>query len=118
MGIAGLNRRQFLRAAGAGAAIGLAGGCAGATKGDVAPKSARRVVVVGGGWGGATAAKYVRLHDPSIEVVLFEPNREFISCPFSNLVLSGTRTMASITFGYDGLRRHGVKRPHQQQYNE
>ena len=68
MGMAGLNRRQFLRAAGAGAAIGLVGGCAGATKGDVAPKSARRVVVVGGGWGGATAAKYVRLHDPSIEV--------------------------------------------------
>ena len=94
MGMAGLNRRQFLRAAGAGAAIGLVGGCAGATKGDVAPKSARRVVVVGGGWGGATAAKYVRLHDPSIEVILFEPNREFISCPFSNLVLSGTRTMA------------------------
>ena len=77
MGTAGLNRRQFLRAAGAGAAIGLVGGCAGATRGDVAPKSARRVVVVGGGWGGATAAKYVRLHDPSIEVILFEPNREF-----------------------------------------
>ena len=71
------------------------------------------MVVVGGGWGGATAAKYVRLHDPSIEVLLFEPNREFISCPFSNLVLSGTRTMASITFGYDGLRRHGVKVRHE-----
>jgi NADPH-dependent 2,4-dienoyl-CoA reductase/sulfur reductase-like enzyme len=113
MGTAGLNRRQFLRAAGAGVAIGLVGGCAGATKGDVAPKSARRVVVVGGGWGGATAAKYVRLHDPSIEVILFEPNREFISCPFSNLVLSGTRTMASITFGYDGLRRHGVTVRHE-----
>jgi sulfide dehydrogenase [flavocytochrome c] flavoprotein subunit len=73
------------------------------------PKTTRRVVVIGGGWGGATAAKYVRLEDPGIEVVMLEPNREFISCPFSNLVLSGLRTMASITHKYDGLARHGVK---------
>jgi NADPH-dependent 2,4-dienoyl-CoA reductase/sulfur reductase-like enzyme len=95
---------------GAGAAVG---GCAAPTKGDLARKSGRRVVVVGGGWGGATAAKYVRLQDPSIEVVLLEPNRTFVSCPFSNLVLSGVETMGAITMGYEGLRAHGVKIRHE-----
>ena len=70
-------------------------------------------MVVGGGWGGATAAKYVRLADPTIEVVLLEPNRRFVSCPFSNLVLSGVRTIGSLTFGYSGLREHGVKVRHE-----
>jgi NADPH-dependent 2,4-dienoyl-CoA reductase/sulfur reductase-like enzyme len=87
----------------------LAAGCAAPMTGDIAPKSGRRGVVIGGGWGGASAAKYLRLSDPSIEVVLLEPNDRFISCPFSNLVLSGVRSMDSITFDYGGLRRHGVK---------
>ena len=73
----------------------------------------RRVVVIGGGWGGATAAKYVRLADPSIEVVLLEPTREFVSCPFSNLVLSGQRTIENLTFNYDGLRARGVRVLHE-----
>jgi NADPH-dependent 2,4-dienoyl-CoA reductase/sulfur reductase-like enzyme len=72
------------------------------------------VVVIGGGWGGATAAKYLRLSDPSIDVVLIEPNDRFISCPFSNLVLSGVRSMESITFDYGGLRRHGVRLIHRE----
>jgi NADPH-dependent 2,4-dienoyl-CoA reductase/sulfur reductase-like enzyme len=101
-------------AAGVGLGAGVAvGGCAAPTKGDLARKSGRRVVVVGGGWGGATAAKYVRLQDPSIEVVLLEPNRTFVSCPFSNLVLSGVETMGAITMGYEGLRAHGVKIRHE-----
>jgi NADPH-dependent 2,4-dienoyl-CoA reductase/sulfur reductase-like enzyme len=83
-------------------------GCARATSGT-AGKPAQRVVVVGGGWGGATAAKYLRLGDPSLDVTLLEPNREFVSCPFSNLVLSGVRTIDSMTFRYDRLGRHGVK---------
>ncbi len=102
----------LLRTAGAAAALGMLGGCA-AARGVTAPRSGRRVVVVGGGWGGATAARYVRLHDPSIEVVLLEPSRRFVSCPFSNLVLSGVRTLDSLTFDYDGLRRHGVKVVHE-----
>src|SRR5712691_1220959 len=110
----GMGRREFLRSSGVGLGVGLlAGGCSSAMTGDFAPKSGRRVVVIGGGWGGATAAKYVRLGDPSIEVILLEPNKEFVSCPFSNLVLSGIRPMSSITFGYDGLRRHGVKVMHE-----
>jgi sulfide dehydrogenase [flavocytochrome c] flavoprotein chain len=108
-----MTRRDFLHSAGTGTALGILGGCAGAAKGDLAPKSGRRVVVVGGGWGGATAAKYIRLQDASIEVVLLEPNREFVSCPFSNLVLSGVRAIDSLTFDYHGLRRHGVKVRHE-----
>jgi NADPH-dependent 2,4-dienoyl-CoA reductase/sulfur reductase-like enzyme len=112
------TRRAFLKGSSAGvglAAASAAGltGCATGTKGDVMPKSARRVVVVGGGWGGATAAKYVRLEDPAIEVVMLEPNRQFVSCPFSNLVLSGLRPIESLTFGYDNLRTHGVKILHE-----
>ncbi|OLC16919.1 MAG: hypothetical protein AUH29_03815 [Candidatus Rokubacteria bacterium 13_1_40CM_69_27] len=109
-----MTRREFLRASGVGMVVGgLAGGCAGAARGDMAPKTGRRVVVIGGGWGGATAAKYVRLADPSIEVILLEPNRTFVSCPFSNLVLSGVRTIDSLTFDYRGLRRHGVSVRHE-----
>lgn len=112
------SRREFLRASGTGIGLGVltAAGltaCAAPLKGDIAPKTGRRVVVIGGGWGGATAAKYIRLVDPTIEVILLEPNREFVSCPFSNLVLSGIRPISSITFGYDGLRRHGVKLIHE-----
>ncbi len=113
-----LTRRDFLRTSGTGLALGmLAGasgsGCATVRKGDFAPKTGKRVVVVGGGWGGATAAKYVRLADPSVEVYLFEPNKEFVSCPFSNLVLSGVRSISSVTFGYRNLRDHGVKLVHE-----
>jgi len=107
-----ITRRGFLHGSAAALALAAAG-CARPTKGEIAPKAGRRVVVVGGGWGGATAAKYVRLADPSIEVVMLEPNREFVSCPFSNLVLSGVRTLDSMTFGYRGLRRHGVQVIHE-----
>ena len=109
------TRREFLGTSGAGlgllagASLSWLSGCASTAKGDIMPKRGARVVVIGGGWGGATVAKYVRVNDPTIEVVLLEPNRDFISCPFSNLVLSGVRPIDSITFGYDGLRRHGVK---------
>jgi sulfide dehydrogenase [flavocytochrome c] flavoprotein chain len=112
----GLTRRDFLRSSGIG--VGLAAsaglgwsGCAGTgtTTGDLASKSSgRRVVVIGGGWGGATAARYIRMADASIEVVMIEPGREFISCPFSNLVLSGQRTIESLTLSYDALRGRGV----------
>ena len=110
----GLTRRDFLRSSGigvglaAGAGLGWSG-CAGTTTGDLASKSSgRRVVVIGGGWGGATAARYIRMADPSIEVVMIEPGREFISCPFSNLVLSGQRTIEKLTLSYDALRGRGV----------
>ncbi len=110
-----MTRRRFLRTSAGGLGLGaLAAGCAAPMTGDIAPKSGRRVVVIGGGWGGASAAKYLRLSDPSIEVVLLEPSERFVSCPFSNLVLSGVRTMESLTRDYQGLRRHGVKLMHRE----
>ena len=68
-----------------------------------------RVVVVGGGFGGATAARYLKIYNPSLDVTLVEPAARFVTCPFSNLVLGGLRTMDQITHGYDGLRAMGIK---------
>ncbi len=69
-----------------------------------------RVVIVGGGYAGATAAKYLRLWSlGAIEVVLVEANRQFVSCPMSNLVLGGSKSINELTFGYDALQgNHGV----------
>jgi sulfide dehydrogenase [flavocytochrome c] flavoprotein chain len=113
--MARVTRRQFLRVSGVGAgalAVAALPGCA-MFRGQTDPAASRRVVVIGGGFGGATAAKYVRLADPTIEVVLFEPNRKFVSCPFSNLVLSGVRGIGQLTFGYGGLRDYGVTVRHE-----
>ena len=99
-----MQRRSFLQSSAALALLGL-GACA-----TTSIPSKARVVVVGGGYGGATAAKYVRLlSDHKIDVVLVEPNDAFVSCPISNLVLGGSRQMAEITTPYTGLsRQHGV----------
>ncbi len=97
-----MKRRDFIKFAGAAGAASLAG-CAtpGGAKG--------RVVVVGGGYGGATAAKYLRMWEPGIDVVMVERNDVFTSCPMSNLVLGGNRTIEEIRRTYDGLRRRGVR---------
>jgi NADPH-dependent 2,4-dienoyl-CoA reductase/sulfur reductase-like enzyme len=97
-----MKRREFLTYAGAVSLAGLAG-CA-----TPVPSKAR-VVVIGGGFGGATAAKYVKLWNPSIDVVLIERDSQYVSCPISNLVLAGYSGMADISHGYEGLRRHGVQ---------
>lgn len=104
-----MQRRSLLGGALAGSALSLAG-CAGMGSGT----AKARVLVVGGGYGGATAAKYVRvLSDHRIGVTLVEPNRAFVSCPVSNLVIAGRKGMADITTPYDGLvKRHGVNLVH------
>jgi len=94
-----MKRRDFIKLAGA---VSLAG-CA-----STVPSKAR-VVVIGGGFGGATAAKYIRMWDPTIDVVLVEREGNFTSCPISNLVLGGYSSMQDISHGYDGLRRRGVQ---------
>lgn len=104
-----MDRRQFIRAgsaASAATALGLTAGCA-----STGSAAGAKVVVVGGGYGGATAAKYIRMwSEGRIEVTLVEPNDSFVSCPLSNLVLGGSKQMADITTPYDNLtRRHGVK---------
>lgn len=100
-----LNRREFLKASAAGMAVasmGL-GAC-------TQTKASGHVVVVGGGFGGATAAKYIRMwSEGGIDVTLIDRNPNFISCPISNLVLGGEKTMTDITVGYDGLKARGVR---------
>ena len=104
-----MDRRQFIQAGSAASAasvLGLSAGCASTSSG-----AGGHVVVVGGGYGGATAAKYIRMwSDGKVNVTLVEPNDAFVSCPISNLVLGGSKQMADITTPYDNLaRRHGVK---------
>ena len=103
-----MQRREWLLGAGAFGLSALAG-CA-STAGGMVP-ARTRVLVVGGGYGGATAAKYVRLlSDQKIEVVLVEPNDAFVSCPISNLVIGGHKTIADVTTRYDSLaNNHGVR---------
>lgn len=104
-----VSRRDFLHAAAAlGAAAGLSA-CAGGGGG----RAPGHVVVVGGGFGGATAAKYLRLWSQgSVEVTLVERNLSFISCPLSNLVISGDLLITELIRTYDGLRKHGVRVVH------
>ena len=68
-----------------------------------------RVVIVGGGFGGATCARFLRTAGPELDVTLIEPNENFVTCPFSNAVIGGLAEMSSITHSYDGLRKAGVK---------
>lgn len=101
-----MKRREFLKLGGA--ALTLAGlyGCAAGGK-----SASGHVVVVGGGYGGATVAKYLRMwSEGGVQVTLIERNAEFISCPISNMVIGGLKTMADITMGYDGLKsKWGVR---------
>jgi len=99
-----LNRREFIKSATAIAAgttvVGSLAGCATAGR-----ASGGHVVVVGGGYGGATAAKYLRMwSNGAVKVTLIERESQFISCPISNLVIGGIKDMAYITASYDNLR--------------
>jgi NADPH-dependent 2,4-dienoyl-CoA reductase/sulfur reductase-like enzyme len=72
-----------------------------------------RVVVIGGGIGGATVAKYLAVSDGTIEVTLVEPKRSYITCFFSNLYLAGMRSLESLTHGYETLaQRYGINIVH------
>ena len=101
-----LSRRDFIKRLSAGAAATGLAGCAS----DGGRPAAGRVVVIGAGYAGATAAKYIRLWSPDIEVTLVERDGEFISCPLSNLVLGGSKSLSDITVGYGGLTKYGVRR--------
>ena len=105
-----MRRRDFLELALAGSAW-PALAAAVAKTGDARHDRLGRVVVVGAGYGGATAAKYVRMSSGGrIEVVLVDRRTDFISCPVSNRVLGGQKTLEQLTFGYDLLQQnHGVR---------
>jgi len=97
-----MDRRAFLQASAA-LALGASSIHANAMRGA-------KVVVIGGGYGGATAAKYIRLMSQKrIEVTLVEPEQSFISCPLSNLVVGCGRTLADLSRPYTSLtKQHGV----------
>jgi len=99
-----LNRREFVKWMAASTGAAAVAGCAG-----MGGSSAGRVVVIGGGYGGATAARYIKLWAPDIDVTLVERNDTFVSCPISNLVLGGNTQMGNITMGYEGLKARGVR---------
>lgn len=99
-----LNRREFLKWTAASTGAAAVSGCAG-----MGGTSAGRVVVVGGGYGGATAARYVKQWAPDIDVTVIERNDTFVSCPISNLVLGGNTQIGELTMGYGGLRARGVR---------
>jgi sulfite dehydrogenase len=103
-----VTRRDFLLSSGAAAAASLLPGCAAPPASSA--RSVGRVVVIGAGYGGATAARYLRMWSGgSIEVVLVEREAEFVSCPVSNLVIGGTKTLADITRTYTGLLDRGIR---------
>jgi sulfide dehydrogenase [flavocytochrome c] flavoprotein chain len=101
-----VSRRRVLHAGLAAATAVPFAGCANLGGGP----SIGRVVVVGGGFGGATAARYLRLWGGNVDVTLVERNASFVSCPISNLVLGGHKQIADITVSYAGLQAVGVKR--------
>ena len=105
-----MDRRHFIgQSAGA---LGLIAGFSGSARASLQKEE---ILVIGGGYGGATAAKYLRLFsNNTARVTLIEPNAAFVSCPMSNLVVGGSRNMAEITSPYDNLsKRHGVKIIHE-----
>ena len=102
------NRRDFVKSAGAWSLLGASAitGCA-----NVGGVAKPKVVVVGGGFGGATASKYIAMwSEGKIDVTLVEREAQFVSCPMSNLVLGGSKSMADISVAYDGLNKYGIKR--------
>ena len=98
-----ISRREFMKWVSATAGVTAVAGCA-----TTADGSAGRVVVIGAGYGGATAAKYVKMWAPDIAVTVVERGAEFISCPISNLVLGGSVQLKDLTVSYDGLKKRGI----------
>jgi sulfide dehydrogenase [flavocytochrome c] flavoprotein subunit len=99
-----INRRDFVKLAGAATALGTVGFpmiSLGAAK--------ARVVVVGGGYAGAIAAKYTKMYVPDADVILIERKKEYISHPFSNEVIGGERDIKTLTFTYAGLEKRGIE---------
>src|SRR5262244_2513492 len=101
------TRRRFVRAATAGVAASVF------PRPLLAQGSQQRIVVIGGGFAGATAARFLKRADPRFNVTLVEPNPIFTACPFSNEVIAGLREMRAQLFGYDRIAADGVVVMHQ-----
>ena len=105
-----INRRNFVKLASYGLGLSLVNNSFSAFARASKPPIGR-VVIIGGGYAGAAAAKYLRMWSlGGIEVIVVEKNKQFVSCPLSNLVLGGSKTINDLTFGYDALKEnHGIQ---------
>ena len=102
-----INRRRFIQyVGGSGAILAALGPMAAYSKSG---KTSGHVIVVGGGFGGSTCAKYLKRFDPNLEVTLIEPASRFVTCPFSNAVLGGFRKMDDISHDYSMQVKRAVK---------
>lgn len=102
-----INRRKLIQTAAVASSLGLFPQLKLAAKTD---NRQQRVVVVGGGFAGATAAKYLKMWSPDLDVVMIEQSSRFVSCPQSNMVLSGSRTLQQLTHDYQSLSsQHKVR---------
>jgi sulfide dehydrogenase [flavocytochrome c] flavoprotein subunit len=101
------NRRKFIKlAAGAGTLLTTLGPLVACSTGG---NTSGRVIVVGGGFGGSTCAKYLKRFDPDMDVTLIDSANRFVTCPFSNVVLGGFREMSGISHDYRSQEKRGVK---------
>ncbi len=98
-----MDRRTFVKVTGGAAIAGMTLGFPNIVRG-----AGKNVVIVGGGTGGATAAKYLRLSDPTVKVTLIEASKAYYTCYFSNEVLAGVRPLESIRFSYKALEGYGI----------
>ena len=96
-----ISRRDFFR-------TGAAAAAATALTLPAFAQSAPRVVVIGGGFGGASCARALKLIDPKLQVTLVEQNKTFTACPFSNNVIAGLRGIEKQQFGYDKVAAAGI----------
>lgn len=101
-----IDRRTFLGFMGGTAAMLGLGTIAACSRND---KSTGKLIVVGGGFGGSTCAKYLHKFDPGLDITLIEPAKRFVTCPFSNAVMSGLYDIDTISHGYDPHRKRGIK---------
>jgi len=103
-----LSRRKFLKIfGGVGAGLFASGMITACSKGASA-----RVVIVGGGFGGSTCAKYLHRFDSRLDITLIEPSTRYITCPFSNMVINGMQTMDTISHDYSAQSGRGVNVVH------
>ena len=102
------ERREFIKWLGAAGGTAAFAGCAE----KPAARTGARVVVIGGGYGGATAARYLKLWQRDLDVTLVERNEVFVSCPISNLVIGGNAELSTLTMSYESLRRRGIRLIH------
>ena len=88
---------------------------------DIASSNAKnvgKVIILGAGWGGLSAAKTIKKISPKVEVIIIDSNKEFVSCPMSNWVIGQLKNIDDITFNFDSLKNnYGIKFIHETAIN-